>query len=363
MARHMRSNSSGPTVKPPPPLDDTVSPVENAISLTPLTELGPHIFTNTRPSWQPMGARGVYGGSVIAQSLLAAQLTLPPNFVPHSMHCFFVLGGNPHIPIVYNVDIVREGRSYHTRTVVARQRGKPIFTAMCSFTLPLSVKDADDETYERKVVRHQPVFPIATARGPDECESELQAIERLLGQGKIDEETAEFGRARYERDPFEWRSAGIIARHDELKHLPPSGPLSPDVPAAERCVRQWVRSKAPIRDPTFAAPAMAYFSDSWFLGTVGRVNPAGRRDKIGMMVSLDHTIHFHAAEKLKLDEWMLVETESPWAAEERGLVRMKIWAQDGTLLASCLQEGMVRLKDGRQGEALEQDVGTPKSKL
>ena len=91
------------------------------------------IFTNTRPLWHPPGARGVYGGAVIAQCLSAAQRTVLPSFSVHSMHCYFVLAGDPGIPIVYHVERVREGRSFATRTVQARQRGRPIFTTTMSF--------------------------------------------------------------------------------------------------------------------------------------------------------------------------------------------------------------------------------------
>ncbi|KAA8903864.1 thioesterase-like superfamily-domain-containing protein [Sphaerosporella brunnea] len=337
-----RSSSTG-TIKTPPPDDPTVSPIENTIALTQLSDLGPNVFTNSRPQWQPLGARGIYGGSVIAQSLLAAQMTVPAAFVPHSMHCYFVLAGDARIPILYHVDVVRSGRSFHTRTVQARQRGRAIFTTTCSFTLPLA---EEEEGGAKTRVAHRPVFPVAALRGAEDCEGELQVVDRLLRQGRIDEELAALGRARIARDPFEWRSLGIAA-------------ASPDAPPAAKVMRQWVRSKASIANPLFCMPALAYFSDSWFIGTVGRVNPAARRERVGMMVSLDHTIHFHTAERVKLDEWLLVETESPWAGEERGLVTMKVWTADGTLVASCLQEGIVRLKDGREGEVQEAGTTTP----
>lgn len=91
------------------------------------------MFTNTRPLWHPPGARGIFGGGAIAQSLAAAQLTVPSNFTVHSMHCYFVLAGDSEIPILYHVERVRDGRSFATRTVQARQRGKPIFTTTLSF--------------------------------------------------------------------------------------------------------------------------------------------------------------------------------------------------------------------------------------
>lgn len=91
------------------------------------------MFTNTRQLWHPPGARGVFGGAVIAQCLSAAQMTVPSDFTVHSMHCYFVLAGNSEIPITYHVERVRDGKSFITRTVQARQRTKPIFTVTLSF--------------------------------------------------------------------------------------------------------------------------------------------------------------------------------------------------------------------------------------
>jgi len=369
MARHERSPSLSGTVKAEPPFDNTIAPIENTISLTPLSEIGPNIFTNTRKLWQPVGARGIYGGSVISQSLLAAQLTVPSTFVPHSMHCYFVLSGNPHIPILYHVDIVREGRSFHTRTVQARQRGKVIFTMACSFTVPQAIKIAGGDSAEKRIVQHQPLFPTADIKPPEECENELDVINRLLATGSINEDAAAAGRKRYERDPFEWRAIGIHQRNPSAPSIHPASTSRPghSLSPAEKVMRQWVRSKAPISNPLYLSPALAYFSDLWFVSALELANPAARRDKIGMMVSLDHTIHFHAGDRIKLDEWLLVETVNTWADEERALSMRRVWSADGILLASCLQEGILRLKDGREGGGMEDSGGLgaapPKAKL
>ncbi|KAI4135395.1 MAG: hypothetical protein LQ341_005882, partial [Variospora aurantia] len=123
---------SGPTLIRAPPPDPAKSLIENVLELTPLTSVAPDIFTNTR---------GVYGGAVIAQCLSAAQQSIPPPspsnghavFLIHSMHCYFVLAGDSTIPIVYYVERVRDGKSFITRTVQARQKGKCIFTTTLSF--------------------------------------------------------------------------------------------------------------------------------------------------------------------------------------------------------------------------------------
>lgn len=144
------------------------------------------MFTNTRPLWHPPGARGVFGGAVIAQCLSAAQETVPNEFSVHSMHCYFVLAGNSEIPITYHVERVRDGKSFITRTVQARQRTKPIFTVTLSF------QRTPDKTHE--MVKHavlRPAIPppsendIISSSGPFETmhmpmESGMCGNSRLL---------------------------------------------------------------------------------------------------------------------------------------------------------------------------------------
>ena len=121
------------TLIEPPPVRASQSPIENLLELTQLSDIDPNLFTNARPLWHPPGARGIYGGAAIAQCVSAAQRTVPDEFTIHSMHCYFVLAGNAEIPIIYHVERVRSGKSFATRTVQARQRGKVIFTTTMSF--------------------------------------------------------------------------------------------------------------------------------------------------------------------------------------------------------------------------------------
>ncbi|KAI8182119.1 hypothetical protein Brms1b_011272 [Colletotrichum noveboracense] len=112
------------TIVRPPPEDPNKSPIENVLEVTELGVLGPDIFTNTRQPWHPPGARGIFGGAVIAQCLASAQKTVPNDFFVHSCHCYFLLAGSSEIPILFHVERVRDGRSFATRTVQARQRGR-----------------------------------------------------------------------------------------------------------------------------------------------------------------------------------------------------------------------------------------------
>lgn len=341
-----REPQIGPTVKPPPPPDPDAAPIETALELTALAELGPHVFTNARPLWQPLGARGIYGGGVIAQSLLAATRTLPPGagFAVHSLHCYFLLAGDPAVPAVYHVDVVRQGRSFLTRAVQARQRGQTIATLTCSFTRTKPAdRDAQPSGDDARPLAQQPVLDMPAIRPPDECESGEAALARLLAAGQMDAEQVATSRERLAADPFEWRSVGTAPARGH-------GDAVADAPPAHRVARHWVRSKRPIRDVSLHAAVLAYISDMDFVGTAFRVNPSVRRDRFGMMVSLDHAVHFHApaAPLRPLDDWLLLEASCPWAAAERVLVRMRIWTTAGTLIASCQQEGILRPSDGRR---------------
>ncbi|MCJ1364381.1 hypothetical protein MMC16_003491 [Acarospora aff. strigata] len=364
------------TLIKPPKVDPSKSAIENVLELTPLSAIGPDIFTNTRPLWHPPGARGIYGGAVIAQCLSAAQRTVPAHFTVHSMHCYFVLAGDAEIPILYHVEHVRSGKSFATRTVQARQRGKCIFTVTMSF-----VREGSGG---KKLVEHEADMPDVP--GPDEREGAQGEVLKGgdSGDGPFQSQRIEILNSAFP-PPFPFsgtRSDAGAADADE----------SPN--PHEKKTRQWIKARGRISpDGGHQAhlSALAYMSDSYFIGTVSRVHNlwrfaapstggkppsvdaadkhnvlkhlseivrleqhdnahrADERPQIGMMVSLDHTIYFHNPRDFRADEWMFTEMESPWAGDGRGLVLQKIWSREGKLIASCVQEGLVRLKQDDEG--------------
>jgi len=335
-----------PTLVRPPPIDPSKSAIENVLELTELRDFGPDIFTNTRPLWHPPGARGIYGGAVIAQCLSAAQKTVPSNFTVHSMHCYFVLAGDAEIPIIYHVEHVREGRSFATRTVQARQRGQCIFTTTCSF--------ARENSGGSKTVQHSVPLP-QNIQGPSDND-EMSEMEKTIGGG-----------------PFTSQRIQVLNADSKNPH--------------EKRTRQWIKARGQISPEgghQAHLSALAYMSDSYFIGTVSRVHdlwrfapPTNQKSKatvpddvmvrndimrrmrelegygaeadnkpeIGMMVSLDHSIYFHEPRRFRADEWMFTEMASPWSGDGRGVVTQHMFAKDGTLIATCFQEGVVRLKD------------------
>lgn len=340
---------------------------------------------------------------MIAQCLAAAQKTIPPpspsnsnaNFFIHSMHCYFVLAGDSTLPILYHVERVREGRSFMTRTVQARQRGKCIFTTTCSFMREGSGGE--------RVVEHEWSLP----------EGAVEALqEKLREEGSSQEsDKSELGREMQLSGPFIMKKLGIVNRLSQtpfpkpIRFFPKNQILTPSPATSpkphKKKTLQWIRSRgtiSPSGGREAHLSALAYMSDSWFIATVSRVhnlwrfsqpnsqppsptspsplhktNPSSRpaptkpfsalakaylskeaaieaaensaaglpatpRAGVGMMVSLDHSIYFHRPREVLVDEWLLCENESPWSGEGRGLVTQRIWGKGGRLLATCVQE-------------------------
>lgn len=347
------------TLIPPPPPESRHAPIESVLELTHLRDIDPDLFTNRRPLWHPPGARGVFGGAVIAQCLAAAQQTVPANFSVHSMHCYFVLNGSADIPIIFHVERIRDGRSFITRTVQAKQRGKPIFTTTLSFT-------REGSGGKQKVEHAHEMPSVPPPKVEDENQSDL---------------------FRGDATPFVSQRLDVFEGHGSKPEL--------------KRARQWVKARGRISEEggyQAHLSALAYMSDSYFIGTVARVHnlwrfsstpkdanskkppvdidvvkslqamddealkkidgideliidqlrnikiegdriiSTNKRPEIGMMVSLDHTIYFHNPRNFRADEWMFTEMETPWAGDGRGLVFQKIYSKDGVLIASCVQE-------------------------
>ncbi|KAM3460374.1 hypothetical protein NHJ6243_005982 [Beauveria neobassiana] len=345
------------TLLRPPPPNPHKAPIENVLEVTELAVLGPDIFTNAREPWHPPGARGIYGGSVIAQCLASAQKTVPADFLVHSCHCYFLLAGSGTTPILFHVERVRDGRSFATRTVQARQRGRCIFTTTISFTREGSAGAGQ--------VHHAAALPGGVTAPPEDWDGEPEWEKHSPVQSLT----------------VPWSD---VADNDE------------SVPMDQRRHLRWSRMRGTISDEgghQAHLNALAYMSDSWFIGTVSRLHrlwrmpfaPADvpelpdtvrtqvqailesdgfgrggggdddevaeweKRPRLGMMVSLDHSIYFHEPKRVRADEWMLSEMQSPWSGDGRGFVVQKIFGRDGTLLASCMQEGVVRLDNkGRE---------------
>ncbi|EON95927.1 putative acyl- thioesterase ii protein [Phaeoacremonium minimum UCRPA7] len=222
-----------PTLLKPPQWDPNKAPIENVLDVTELAVLGPNIFTNTRQPWHPPGARGVYGGAVIAMCLAAGQRTVPDEFTVHSCHCYFILAGSADIPIMFHVEKVRDGRSFMTRTVQARQRGRAIFTTTMSF-----VREEAPATQ----VRHALPMPVDEDGRPLQPPADDWQPDESISTG-----------------PYESGGIKVVNRESPNAH--------------EKKTRQWIRARGTIKGGHQAhLNALAYVSDSYFIGTISRIH-------------------------------------------------------------------------------------------
>ncbi|KAL8762875.1 MAG: hypothetical protein Q9184_001171 [Pyrenodesmia sp. 2 TL-2023] len=283
------------------------------------------------------------------------------------MHCYFVLAGDASIPIVYYVERVRDGRSFITRTVQARQKGKCIFTTTLSF--------AREGSAGKATINHEWEMPADATAHLKNALKEQDATSDTDAEALRVQDSGPFETIRL---PIENSELKTIARKTKRSLKVSNTDSSPTITTKK--TRQWVKARGHISStsgPQIHLSALAYMSDSYFIGTVARVHnlwrfsssPSKRsnskikdpdlaqmedeenteadsqspRPSIGIMVSLDHTIYFHRPREIRADDWLLAENESPWSGDGRGLVFQRIWNKEGVLVASCVQEGLVRL--------------------
>lgn len=280
--------------------------LDEVIGLLDLEKLEEGLYRGSQP--QGSSLKRVFGGQVAAQALMAAQLTVPDDRFVHSLHLYFILGGDPSIPIVYDVEAVRDGRSFTTRRVAARQHGEIIFYMTASFQV---VEDGWD---------HQDQMPPVP--GPDEATPLLDIIQ-LRGDEAVEHWKNEWA-------SFDMRYIGDNRAEDD--------PQRELVAVSQRL---WFRADGTLPDSRqLHNAAFTYISDLSLLGAslvphgqfIGsnRVQPA----------SLDHTIWFHRP--VRADQWLLYDQTSPSASGARGLSTARVFSQDGTLVATVAQEGLIR---------------------
>jgi acyl-CoA thioesterase-2 len=251
----------------------------------------------------------VFGGQVIGQALMAASRTVE-GIAAHSLHAYFILPGDVNVPIVYEVERTRDGKSFPTRIVKAIQHGRPIFTMMASF------HNSEDG------LSHQ--VPMPDVPPPESLPSEAEIKRDILP--KLPEQVRRY----YERErPIELRPV-------EYGHY-----LGQKVKS--EYFRVWFKTKAPLPDDAAIHQCvLAYASDMTLLDTA--LVPLGRTlfEKDFMGASLDHALWLHRP--FRADEWLLYSQESPNLHGSRGLARGLIFRRDGTLVATVAQEGLVRLR-------------------
>ena len=279
-------------------LDDLV----NLLTLEPIEE---NLF---RGSSQDLGFRQLFGGQVLGQSLSAMSQTVEDARHVHSMHGYFLRPGDASLPVVYQVDRVRDGGSFSTRRVTAIQKGKPIFTSSASFQ------------YDEGGFEHQ--NPMPDVVGPENLPSELDMI-----------------RQRAHLIPESMREKLLCAKPIEFRPVVGEDPFNPQVTDPIKYV--WFRADGTLPDsPALHKYLLAYASDFGLLTTSLLPHGKGVWQKDMQVASLDHALWFHA--DLRADDWLLYAMDSPWAGNSRGFSRGSVYNCAGKLVASVTQEGLIR---------------------
>jgi acyl-CoA thioesterase-2 len=281
--------------------------LQELVSLLELERLEANLFRG--PS-RDIGTNRVYGGQVLGQAIKAAQYTVEENRNIHSLHAYFLREGDHNAPIIYEVDRSRDGKSFSARRVVAIQFGRPIFTLSASFQI-------DEEGLEYGIT--MPDVP-----GPNQLLSVTEYKSKSL-----DKLPEKFQRLMKLSAPFDLKPVGLVEALE-------SGDFSP-------CRHFWVKTvdKLPA-DPQLHRSILAYVSDYGLLTTT--LLPHGLRfpDSDLMMASIDHAMWFH--HPFSIDNWLLYSCEAISTSNARGLARGNFFQEDGKLIASTTQEGLVRQK-------------------
>jgi acyl-CoA thioesterase II len=259
-----------------------------------------------------LGGARVFGGQVLGQALTAASYTVKDRQV-HSLHAYFLVAGDVNAPIVYEVDVARDGKSFSNRRVVAIQHGQPIFNMTASFQVP-------EEGLEHSA-------PMPQVPGPEGLADVRELPPDVIH--KVPEKMRRF--VTHER-PFEFR---------------PVEPIHVVTPPRAAPVRHiWLKTLAKLPDNAdLHRNVLAYVSDYQLVSTATMPHGIHFAEGNVQLASLDHAMWFHRP--FRADEWLLYAMESPNASGGRGLALGRFFTRDGTLVASTAQEGVVRVWTAR----------------
>ncbi len=280
--------------------------IEELIEHLNVEQIDKLLFRGLTPdSWR----KRVYGGQVLAQALNAALRTVDSDRKVHSLHAYFLHPGNPKAPIIYDVDPIRDGKSFTTRRVVAIQNGKAIFNTSISFQVA------------EEGLNHQVDMPDIV--GPEELTSDEEYLQRLA-----------------EEHPNLVTPGMRNAQPIEIRRLQIIDPMSPEITKPQTGL--WMRSKGTLaNEPIIHQTMLAYLSDYFLMGTALLPHGVTFFNSKLQGASLDHVLYFH--DNFRADQWLYYHMDSPVSSGGRGLNRGTVYTQDGRLVASSIQEGLMRI--------------------
>ncbi|MFB5747340.1 acyl-CoA thioesterase II [Cedecea sp. S5-13] len=280
-------------------------PLSNLLALLNLEKIEEGLF---RGQSEDLGLRQVFGGQVVGQALYAAKETVPEDRLVHSFHSYFLRPGDSQKPIVYDVETLRDGNSFSARRVAAVQNGKPIFYMTASFQAP-------ESGYE-----HQKEMPPAPK--PDGLVSETdiaRSLEKFL--------------------PPHAKEKFLSEKPLEIRPVVFHNPLKGHVDQPSRQV--WIRANGSMpQDLRVHQYLLGYASDFNFLPVALQPHGVGFLEPGMQVATIDHSMWFHRP--FDMNDWLLYSVESTSASSARGFVRGEFYTQDGVLVASTVQEGVMR---------------------
>jgi acyl-CoA thioesterase II len=288
-------------------VSDLGSALDDLLHVLDLEPLEVNLF---RGQSRDLGGKAVFGGQVIGQALVAGTRTVEGR-LPHSLHAYFLRPGDMAHPIVYEVDRVRDGRSFTARRVQAIQGGEVILSMICSFQVP-------EEGFEHQA-------PMPEVRPPESLRPQRELVkEWLAAVPQVPQRI---------RDAFERRSAV------EFRPVEPRNPLLPGMDPPRQAY--WVRANGPLPDaPLLHTCVLAYASDFSLLTTALRPHGISWLTPGLSVASIDHALWFHRP--FRVDDWLLYVMDSPTAQGGRGLSRGLFFDRGGRLVASVVQENLMR---------------------
>ncbi|CFQ32002.1 MULTISPECIES: acyl-CoA thioesterase II [Yersinia] len=281
-------------------------PLAKLLDLLHLEKIEEGIF---RGQSEDLGLRQVFGGQVVGQAIYAAKQTVPMDRIVHSFHSYFLRPGDSSKPIIYDVETLRDGTSFSARRISAIQNGKPIFYMTASF-------QSQEEGFE-----HQNSMP------------EVPSPDGLMSESDIARQFAHL-------IPEKVREKFIGNQPIEMRPVKFHNPLQGSVEEPNRYV--WFRANGEMPDDLRVHQyLLGYASDFNFLPTALQPHGIGFLEPGVQIATIDHSMWFHRP--FRLDDWLLYAVESTSASGARGFVRGQIYNQQGVLVASTVQEGVIRL--------------------
>jgi acyl-CoA thioesterase II len=285
------------------------TPIHEVLDLLDLEKIEENIFRGKSPKDR---IQRVFGGQVLGQALVAAGRTVEGRTC-HSLHAYFLRGGDPKVPILYEVDRSRDGSSFTSRRVVAVQHGRPIFTLEASF--------------QRAEPGYEHAFDMPPAPPPEVLESD--AVLRAMVADRL---------------PEDLRALAVRPRPIEIRPVEPRAYFDPEKRPPHEML--WIRAAGALPDdPALHQCVLAFASDMSIIGTGLLPHGIGWFDNKVQMASLDHAMWFHRP--FRADGWLLYVQDSPSASGARNFNRGTIYTEDGALVASVAQEGLMRPCDER----------------